>query len=129
MNPANVEKLKLSQIATQQGDAITFDASSIQSLSNVSEVFLIFYLSKEDEYNGYGTVIQLDPATKQATIYSDLNPEYTYLFYKNESGELQSLLWCIEIATRTSDGLFIAHAKSYGRGISEEDLQRFSRVN
>jgi hypothetical protein len=129
MAPANVERLQLHQIARQDQDTITFDVSSLPSLTAEAEVFLIFYLSKEDEYNGYGTVIQLDPQTRQAAIYADLNPEYTYLFFQNDQGQLQSLLWCIEIATRTSDGLFIAHAKSYGRGISQEDIQSFSQVN
>ncbi len=128
MAPTTVTRLPLNQIATQQQDAIVFDVSSIASLGNEAS-FLIFYLSKEDEYNGYGTVIQLDPQTKQAAIYADLNPEYTYLFYTNEQGQLQTLLWCIEVSTQTRDGLFIAHAKSYGRGISPEDLQRFKQVD
>lgn len=121
-------RLQLPQIARQEADAIIFDVSAIPSLSTEVEIFLIFYLSKEDEQNGYGTVIQLDPQTKQAAIYADLNPEYTYLFYQNEQRQLQSLLWCIEVASRTSDGLFVAHAKSFGRGISSEDVQRFSQA-
>ena len=128
MVPANVEKIKLHQIARQEPDAIIFDVSGLPSLAQSPEVFLIFYLAKEDEQNGYGTIIQLDEATRQAAIYADLNPEYTYLFYQNSQGELQSLLWCIEVATRTADGLFIAHAKSYGRGISQEDLARVSQA-
>lgn len=128
MAPSSVTKLPLHQIATQHADAIVFDATSISSLGN-DAAFLIFYLSKEDEFNGYGTVIQLDPQTKQAAIYSDLNPEYTYLFYANEQGQIQTLLWCIEVATQTADGLFIAHAKTYGRGISADDLKLFKQVD
>jgi hypothetical protein len=88
---------------------------------------MIFYLSQTDEQNGYGTVIQLDEH-HQASIYPDLNPEYTYLFYKDEQGQLQTLLWCIEFATRTEDGLYITQAKIHGRGVTEEDMQRFNQI-
>lgn len=129
MQPEQVTTIQLQQIASAQQDAIVFDVSSIPSLANEQEIYLIFYLSKEDEASGYGTVIQLDPQTKQAAIYADLNPEYTYLFYADKQNQLASLLWCIEVATRTQDGLFIAHAKSYGRGVSEAELQQYTAQN
>ena len=89
MTPSTVARLPLNQIASQQQDAIVFNVSALTSIGNEA-AYLIFYLSKEDEYNGYGTVIQLDPQTKQAAIYADLNPEYTYLFYKNEQDQLHN---------------------------------------
>lgn len=115
-------------IARQDQDgSIIFDAATIPAIADSQSAFMIFYLTQSDEQNGYGTVIQLDE-DHGAAIYPDLNPEYTYLFYKDDQGQLQTLLWCIELATRTPDGLYIAQAKVHGRGVTNEDMQRFSQI-
>lgn len=118
---------KLTDLVYQQQDATVFNGAAIPSIAGSAEAFIVFYLSREDEQNGYGTVIQLDNQTKQAAIFADLNPEYSYLFYKDEQGVLQTLLWCIEFATRTPDGLFVTQAKVYGRGISEQELRQLAQ--
>lgn len=121
-------ELTLPQIARQEADGtINFNAGGISTIATSPQSFMIFYLTQEDEQNGYGTVIQLDEQ-HQAFIYPDLNPEYTYLFYKNEQAQIQTLLWCIEFATRTTDGLYVTQAKVHGRGVTEEDMQRFNQI-
>lgn len=121
-------ELKLANVVHQQQDAIVFEGAQIPQLAGAAESFLIFYLTEQDEQNGFGTVIQLDPSTKQAAIFADLNPEYAYLFFTDEQGQLQTLLWCIEFATRTPDGLYVTQAKVHGRGVSEIDMQRLSQI-
>ncbi len=127
MPESSATQFKLTDVVYQQQDATVFNGAVIPSIAGSAEAFIIFYLSREDEQNGYGTVIQLDNETKQAAIFADLNPEYSYLFFKDEQGALQTLLWCIEFATRTADGLFVTQAKVYGRGISEQELKNLAQ--
>lgn len=116
-------QIQLQDVVYQQQDATVFNGAAIPALVATPEAFLIFYLTQTDEQNGYGTVIQLDSETKQAAIFADLNPEYSHLFYLDEQHKLQTLLWCIEFATRNTEGLFVTHAKVYGRGITEDELR------
>jgi hypothetical protein len=126
MNQGPITELHIADVIYEHEDAIVFDGSSLSALQASAEPCIVFYLTQEDEKNGYGTVIRLDPETKQAAIFADLNPEYTYLFYHDEQKQLQTLLWCIEFATRTPEGLYLAHAKVHGRGLTPEELAKIS---